>query len=84
MVGKSDKSYAAVAITSATVPVTVMYFCTWKVLMTLKRSRQRIEENISSMPHRYEKERRVTRILLAIIITYIIFNMPVCIFIVLR
>ena len=70
-------SYTVVAIgTLVILPFTVLCFCTWKILITLKRSRQRVEEDISSMSARHEEERRITVILLVIILTFVTFNIP--------
>ena len=78
MIGKGDVSYDAVVITTLVViPFTVLCFCSWKTLMALKRSRQRIEDNISSMSAMNEEERRATLILVVIIIAFVISNVPI-------
>ena len=60
--GQGDISYDAVVIAIlAVIPFNVLSFCSWKILMVLRRSRRRIEVNISSMSARNEGERRVTR-----------------------
>ena len=69
MISRDDRSHYAVFIAiSGVIPFTVMCFCSWKILMALKRSRQRIAENISSMSSRNDEERPVTLILLVIVI----------------
>ena len=78
MIGKGDVLYDAVVIaTLVVIPFTVLCFCSWKILMALKGSRQRIEDNISSMSAVNEEERRVTLILLVIIIAFVISNVPI-------
>ena len=85
LIGQGLISYSVVAVvTSVIIPFTVLCFCTWKILVTLKRSRQRVEENISSISARNEEERRITFILLIIIITFVIFNVPACTAVTLR
>ena len=70
-------SYTAVVyITLVVVPFLILCFCTWKILITVKRTRHRVLELNSSVSEEHQRERRVTLMLLVVIITFFIFNAP--------
>ena len=79
MIGKGDVSYDVFAVaTLGIIPFSVLCFCSWKMLIAFKRSRQRVEENISGMSARNEEERHVTLIIIVIIMSFLILNMLFC------
>ena len=72
-----DVSYQAVNFsTMMAIPLLILCFCTWKILMTVKRTRLRVTEAISSRSEQHKTERHVTLMLLVVIITFFIFYAP--------
>ena len=60
-------------------PTAVMCFCSWKILVTLRRTRQRIKEVASISRNINKDERRVSLMLFVVIIAFFIFYMPISI-----
>ena len=55
----------------------ILCFCTWKISMAMRRSRQRIEEHGVSTSGQGREERRITLMLLVVTITLFVFYAPV-------
>ena len=60
-------------------PTVVMCFCSWKILVTLRRTKQRIQEVASISRNINKEERRVSVMLFVVIIAFFIFYMPISI-----
>ena len=58
------------------IPMTVMSFCSWKIIVTVKRNRQRVQQT-PSLSRTFEEERRVTTMLFAVIISFATFYTPI-------
>ena len=64
-------------ITLTLIPFAIVCFCTCKILVSVSRAKQRVEENLSSGSRQHKRERLVTLMLLPVIITFFIFIAPV-------
>ena len=60
------------------IPSVVMCFCCWKIIITLKKNNQRIQEVTSASRHSKD-EKRITIMLFVVIISFLIFYMPISI-----
>ena len=54
----------------------ILCFCTWKMLRAVKRANQRVEEQVTSRSRERKEERRITLMLLAVIISYLMLITP--------
>ena len=54
----------------------ILCFCTWKMLRAVKRANQRVEEHVTSRSTHQREERRITLMLLAVIISYLMLITP--------
>ena len=77
---KQNASFAAVGIVTLwAIPFAILCFCTWKILMAVYIRRQRVEGQISSSSRPHQRERRVTLMLIVVIITFFLLNAPFCV-----
>ena len=51
-------------------------FCTWKVMIFIKRARQRVEKHVTTSSTQCKEERRITLMLLVVIISYFMLVTP--------
>ena len=73
-----NKSFhAATSVGLILIPYTILCFCSWKIVKELKRTRQRIEDHLASTSTRQNDERRVTIVLLVVIIALFVIYSPV-------
>ena len=73
----SSISYTVIFfMTFLLIPFTVMCFCSWKIILTIKGNTKRMEEAASTC-RKYKEERRVTIMLFVVILSFLIFYTPI-------